>query len=223
MKKNSLLILTIICSLPFLANSQDVRLNLYTGYVFDNRFDSYYDAYNYYEGKIEGGFQWGGGIEVAMKGGSSFEAMYIRQDTKAPTTYLNGGTFNDIDYANFDLALNYIMIGGGSSLKTSNSKVEAYGKLMAGMVVAGIDNPVNGKSSSATKFAWGLKGGANIWVTESIGIKMQAQLLSAVQSVGGSFYFGTGGSGAGLSAYSSLYQFTIGGGLAIKFPTGAKK
>jgi len=41
-------------------------------------------------------------------------------------------------------------------------------------------------------------------------------LLSAVQSLGGSFYFGTGGSGAGVSAYSTMYQWGLGGGLTLK-------
>jgi hypothetical protein len=45
---------------------------------------------------------------------------------------------------------------------------------------------------------------------------LQAQLLSAVQSVGGGFFFGTGGSGAAVTANSSMYQFELGGGLVFK-------
>lgn len=221
MKKISLLSLMLLALFAMSSSAQDIRINLYTGYVFDNRFDSYYDAYNYYDGKIEGGFQWGGGLEFVIDGGVGIEAMYIRQDTKAPTTYLDGGSYNDIQFTNFDLVMNYILIGGGKNVTTANGKVEGYGKLMAGMVIANIDNPDNGNSNSFSKFAWGLKAGANLWVTPAIGIKLQAQLVSAVQSVGGSVYFGTGGTGAGLSAYSSIYQFTLGGGLAIKFPSKA--
>ena len=223
MKKISLFSLMLLALLSMSASAQDIRINLYTGYVFDNRFDSYYDAYNYYDGKIEGGFQWGGGLEFVLDGGTGIEALYIRQDTKAPTTYLDGGTYNDIQFTNFDLVMNYILIGGGKNVPLSNGKVEGYGKLMAGMVIANVDNPDNGNSTSFSKFAWGLKAGANIWVTPAIGIKMQAQLVSAVQSVGGSVYFGTGGTGAGLSAYSSIYQFTLGGGLAFKFSSKAAK
>ncbi len=54
------------------------------------------------------------------------------------------------------------------------------------------------------------------WVKEKVGIKLQAQLLSAVQSVGGGFYFGTGGSGGAVMAQSSMYQFELGGGLVFK-------
>ena len=44
---------------------------------------------------------------------------------------------------------------------------------------------------------------------------MQAGLLSAVQSVGGGVYFGTGGAGAGVSGYSTFYQWNLGGGLVF--------
>ncbi len=221
MKKITLLSLMLVALFSMSASAQDIRLNVYTGYVFDNRFDSYYDAYNYYDGKIEGGFQWGGGLEFVLKGGTGIELLYIHQDTKAPTTYLDGGAFTEVKFTDFDMALNYILIGGGKNVTNASGKVEGYGKLMAGMAVANVDNPDNGNSSSFSKFAWGLKAGANIWLSPSIGIKMQAQLLSAVQSVGGSVYFGTGGTGAGLSAYSSIYQFTLGGGLVVKFPSKA--
>ena len=48
-------------------------------------------------------------------------------------------------------------------------------------------------SNSATKFAWGLRLGANIWASEKMAIKLQGQLMSAVQGAGGGLYFGTGG------------------------------
>jgi hypothetical protein len=67
-----------------------------------------------------------------------------------------------------------------------------------------------------TKFAIGMRGGANVWVAGNIGIKVQAQLLSAVQGFGGGVYVGTGGIGFGTSTYSSIYQFGLGGGLVYR-------
>ena len=84
------------------------------------------------------------------------------------------------------------------------------------MGVFNVENPETGDFGSATKFAWGLRLGSNIWVSEKIGLKIQAQLLSATQSMGGGLYFGTGGAGAGVSTYSSYYQFNLGGGLVFK-------
>jgi hypothetical protein len=42
------------------------------------------------------------------------------------------------------------------------------------------------------------------------------QLLSIPQGAGGELYFGTGGAGAGVSTYSTMMQFALGGGLTFK-------
>jgi hypothetical protein len=67
-----------------------------------------------------------------------------------------------------------------------------------------------------TANSWGVRAGGIVWAKENVGIKLQIQLLSAVQSMGGGFYFGTGGSGVGLSAYSTVYQLSLGGGLVFR-------
>ena len=90
------------------------------------------------------------------------------------------------------------------------------------MGIFNVENPDNGKTGNATKFAWGIKAGVNIWLSDKIGLKLQGGLLSAVQSVGGGLYFGTGGAGAGVSGYSTFYQWTLGGGLIFDL-NGAKK
>jgi hypothetical protein len=190
-----------------------IRLNAYANYVFDdNHVDSYYSSTSYYDGEIHGGFQYGGGLEVMLHESYGLELTYLRLDSKAPMEYyLNGG----VQYTNFDVATNYVMIGSNKYLKM-NPKVEPYGGGMIGMAIFNIDNPDNGNSGSSTKFAWGIKAGVNIWASEKVGIKLQATLLSAVQAVGGSVYFGTGGAGAGVSGFSTFYQFALGGGLTFK-------
>lgn len=187
-----------------------LRLNGYTFYAFDDRVDSYYSNTEYFRGKIKGGFQWGGGFEYMMSPGQGIELSYLRLDTKAPLEYYNSG----IMYTDFDVATNYIMLGGNRYFPLGG-KVEPYAGLQAGVAVFNIENPSNGKSGNATKFAWGIKAGLNLWATDKVALKIQTGLLSAVQAVGGSFYFGTGGGGAGLSTYSTFYQFYIGGGLTF--------
>ena len=188
-----------------------IRLNGYATYAFDdNHVDSYYSTTSYFEGAIEGGFEYGGGLEVMLHEAYGLEFTYLRLDSKAPMEYYNNG----VDFTEFDLATNYIMIGGNRYLQV-NPKVEPYGGMMAGMAIFNVENPDNGKSTSSTKFAWGIKAGVNIWASEKVGIKMQASLLSAVQAVGGGVYFGTGGAGAGVSGFSTFYQFVLGGGLVF--------
>ena len=76
--------------------------------------------------------------------------------------------------------------------------------------------------ANTTKFAWGFRLGGNIWASPKIALKIQAQIMSATQAAGGGFYFGTGGAGAGVSTYSSIYQFGLGGGLCFALGTDKK-
>jgi hypothetical protein len=113
------------------------------------------------------------------------------------------------------------MLAFNRHMRKPGSKVEGFGGGMLGAAFINVDNPDNNTSNSATKFAWGLRLGANIWASEKVAIKLQGQLMSAVQGAGGGLYFGTGGAGAGVSTYSSMLQFGLGGGLT--FALGGSK
>ncbi|MFI5218225.1 MAG: porin family protein [Bacteroidia bacterium] len=202
---------------PPAKTGKEKRINLYGVYTFDDSFDSYYDDDSYYEGKIKGGFQYGVGLEFMVKVNYGVELLYIGQMTTAPTTYYSPGVLGGGGVSgNLDLTFNYAMLAFGRKMQKPDSPVEGYGGLMLGALFSSAKNPNNGDSNSGTRFAWGARLGANIWINEKMAIKLQGQLLSAVQSVGGSLYFGTGGAGAGASTYSSMLQFGVGGGLAFK-------
>ena len=202
------------------ASSQHTRLNGYAMYVFDDKFDSYYDNNNYYEGKFKGGFQWGVGLEYLPHPSSGIELLYLNQQTTALTTYAYPGLVG-VKTTNFDVGFNWLMLAGNRYMRKPGSKVEGFGGFMVGAAFINVDNPDNNNSNSATKFAWGFRLGANIWASEKVAIKLQGQLLSAVQGAGGGLYFGTGGGGVGVSTYSSMYQFGLGGGLT--FALGGSK
>ena len=195
--------------------SQDLEISVYGNYVFDDSFDSYYDRGAYYDGKIKGGFQWGVGVEYLAHEYTGVELVYLRQDTNSPTYYQFYDQFIP-KYTDFDLTINYIMLGGVRHYRKPNSSVEGFGGLMAGMVIANIDNLDNGNSDSTTKFSWGAKLGVTYWISSNFGIKIQAQLLSAVQAMGGGLYFSGYGVSTGINSYSTIYQFGLGGGLVYK-------
>lgn len=190
-----------------------LRLNAFTLYAFDDDVDSYYSPSSYFYGTLKGGFEWGGGLEYMMMPSQSIEFTYLRLDSDAPMTYYDYNINRDRTTA-FDVASNYIMIGSNRYFGM-NPKVEPYAGFQAGMVVFDVKDQNSDKNGNGTKFAWGLKLGMNFWATEKIGLKMQAGLLSAVQAAGGGLYFGTGGAGAGVSTYSTFYQFNLGGGLTF--------
>jgi len=217
MKKRPIQIKKIILGIFFfagitsLALAQGVHLNLYSSYVFDDNVDSYYSNTSYFNGTIKGGYSWGAGVEFLAAPTKGIELKYLHRATTAPMEYYD----MVVKHTTFDVGLNYILIGGNNYFKTGG-KVEPYAGADIGMALIYVTNPTNSKENNSTKFAWDIKIGANIWVSEKIALKLQADLLSAVQSAGGGVYFGTGGAGAGVSAYSTMYQWGLGGGLAVK-------
>lgn len=212
MKKCFLLL--VWTTLAVVVTAQKVRLNGYTNYVFDDSFDSYYDPYNYYNGKLKGGFQWGGGVEFMVKPNYCIELLYLHQSTEAPTTYQGGLGFT-VKNETFDVQLNNILLGVDGHFSKPNGRVEGYAGFFGGIAIIDIDNPATGNSGSTSEFAWLGRIGCNIWTEGKIGIKLQAQIYSVAQAVGGGFYFGTG-AGVGLSSYSTIYQFGLGGGLTFR-------
>lgn len=218
MKKALFTLFLIAVSTTLMA--QDLRLNTYGGLVFDDRVDSYFSNSSYYDGTIKGGFRGGVGLEYHIPRKAAIEIQYLRQETNAPTRYQDGGIFSgSVQLTDFNLAVNWIMINGTKYFPV-NETIEPFAGAGFGMGIFGIDNPDNGRKSNGTKLAWNVRGGTNIWFLEHVAIRVQASLFSAVQSVGGGLYFGTGGSGAGLSSYSSMFQLGFDGGLIFRIPQG---
>lgn len=190
-----------------------IRLNGYALYAFDdNSVDSYYSDNAYFDGKMLGGFEYGGGLEIMVNPAYGVEISYLRLDSEAPMRYWG---LTSEEFTTFNVAHNYILLAGTRYMQV-NPKLEPYGGFQVGMGIYDVENPDNGNTGSATKFAWGLRLGSNIWVNERVGLKIQASLLSAVQAMGGGVYFGTGGAGAGVTGFSTYYQFNLGGGLVFR-------
>jgi hypothetical protein len=214
------LLLAIAIFMVVGAKAQNMRLNGYALYAFDDRVESYYSNTSYFEGKIKGGLIWGGGLEFMVHPQYGIELSYLRMDTKAPMTYYSNQPPAGVKNSEFDVAINYLLLGG-MRYQEVKPGIELYGGLQLGAAFIGATRPANSivgeASDDATKFAWGLRGGANIFPNDGkVGLKLQLGLLSAVQGAGGSLYFGTGGAGAGISTYSTFLQFTAGGGLTFK-------
>ncbi len=212
MKKIFLLLIATI-AITTITQAQQIRLNTYAIGGFSDRVSSYYDSRNNFNGQVNGGFIWGGGFEFMAHKYYGVELMYNRMDTKAPMTYYNGSL--TVQNKTFDMGLNQIMLGFNRYFPSGNPKIEPYAGACLGLSIFDLKNPDSGGSSSYTKFGYGFRTGVNIWASKKVALKLQGQVFSAAQSVGGGFYFGTGGSGAGVSTYSTFFQFGLGGGLTF--------
>src|SRR5436190_9917732 len=83
------------------------RINVYSAYVFDDKFETVNSTTDYYRGKIIGGYQWGAGLEFLIKEQISAELMYLHQDTQAPVDYYNFGN----TARTYDVGVSYAMLG----------------------------------------------------------------------------------------------------------------
>jgi hypothetical protein len=212
MKKITLSVL--LATVAMLGYAQDVRLNVYSSYVFDDGFDAYNDANSYYTGKLKAGVQWGAGIEYLADPRYGVELLYFYKKSEAPSRF-KFGTLTTERNETLDVTQHYILISGNSHIEGHNQKVQGYGGLMLGMVISEVDVKSNGNHSSSSNFAWGGSLGCDIWMTHKIGLKLQAQILSATRASGGDLYYGYWGPVA-VPDYSTLWQFGLGGGLAFR-------
>ena len=214
MKKIFLFFLSI--GLSDVVLSQEIRINTYGGYIFKDQVNSYYTSSSFYRGQIQDGARWGGGIEYIVPEKGGLELNYLRQNTNAPTVYQDDGiSSGQLQRTNFDLQLNWLLVNGTRYFPVSE-QLEPFAGLGVGIGLFELTNPNTNNQRSTTKLAYIARGGINIWLAEKVAFRAQASLVSAVQSIGGSFYFGTGGSGTGLSTYSTMYQFGFDGGLIFR-------
>lgn len=185
------------------AQRGSVTLLTFGGFTFEDRVD-FYNGY----GKIGDGFQWGAGLEFGIDPYSAAEIYY----QQLPTSGYLVAYIGDREESG-DVNINYIMAGGTRYLPI-NDILSGFGSFDVGLAVFSPQGRAD--LSNTTKFAWGLRGGLRIMPADRFSIRIHAQLLSPVQAAGGGFYFGTGGSGVGVSTYSTIYQFNLGGSVNIR-------
>jgi hypothetical protein len=206
MKKSHVLaLLVLVCAAPVLAQPT-ITLLTFESYTFADKFETEYG-----QGKIQDGFQWGVGLEIGLAETAAVEIIY--QNIKAEAYYDGYWDQGPSQRYNGKVGINYALVGG-TKYAPLNDKIAGFGTLDLGVAWSSPDESL--ESESVTKFAIGGRLGVRITASEKISIRLHAQLLSPVQWAGGGFYFGTGGSGAGVSTGSTIYQFNLGGSLNIK-------
>ena len=201
MKKQLFFILIFWILFTVVKAQPTITLLTFESYTFADKFDTQYGS-----GKIQDGFQWGGGLEFGLAETAAVELIY--QNIKT-----------NVSYQGFDdrfsgkVGINYILLGG-TKYAPLNDKISGFGTLDLGVAWSNPDASL--ESESVTKFAIGGRLGIRISASEKVSLRLHAQLLSPVQWAGGGFYFGTGGSGAGVSTGSTIYQFNLGGSLNFR-------
>ncbi|MFL9483687.1 hypothetical protein ACI6Q2_12980 [Chitinophagaceae bacterium LWZ2-11] len=195
-----LCLLILLVSTITAVSAQKISLTGFGGYTFRDRVD----FANGYFGYLNDGGHWGASIEAINRAGRGIDLTYNQQNTTAPV-YNNFGQL--INPNNQNITISYLTLGLVEYFPV-NQVVSPYGGFGMGIGIVG-------GATSATRFAWDIKGGLKVKASRIIGIKLQAQLASIVQGGGAGFYFGTGGGGVSYATYSSVLQFGFTGGLCF--------
>jgi len=213
-----LLVISIFLIHPFyesFAQQYKGELSLLAGYQMLGSTEVY--DYNAGQANVSGDLDINDAVyySVAIGINTSRESMaeiqYIFQPTKISFDPFTAG----IPSQTFDADVHYIL-GTGYYIKQLSRTSWGYGGLSLG--AAGfVPKNTQYKLDPAWRVAFGLTLGAKFLVGKKIGIKIQAQGLFPIQWAGGSLYVGTGGSGYGVSAGTSIVQINVGGGLFYAF------
>jgi hypothetical protein len=180
-----------------------ITLMTFESYTFQDKFDTEYGT-----GQIGDGFQWGGGFEIGLSDVTAVEIIYQRLDADVYyDTYWSQGPNQRLEGT---AGINYIMAGGTRYLPL-NDKISGFGTFNMG--VGWFEPSSELETEGEARFSWGGRLGVRIMASEKVSIRLHTQLFSPVQWAGGGAYFGTGGTGAGVTTGSTIWQFNLGGSL----------
>jgi len=201
MKKGYLLTSVIVLFAITAWAQPTITLLTFESYTFSDKFDTEYGT-----GKIGEGFQWGGGLEFGLSETTAIELIYHNMKTNVFYQGFDGRYEGD-------MGINYVMLGG-TRYAPLNEKISGFGTVDLGMAWSSPEKSLN--VESATKFAVGLRLGARIMASEKVSFRLHGQVFSPVQWAGGGVFIGTGGTGAGVTTGSTIWQWNLGGSLNFR-------
>lgn len=194
--------------------SQELRINSYAAYTFDDKINLYD-----FRGNLNGGLFYGAGLEYIIPANfitNRFGLTNINSNFGLELKYQRINSLFEYPYSGSVLSTsynsNYIMAGFNHYIPFK--VFEPFYGLDLGVSVLNIK-----KSDPLVKFAWGVKLGTNIALTPTVSLRFQADLKSIVESIDPHLNIGWGGVNPSISTYSTIYQISLGGGLIFKIAT----
>jgi len=192
------------------ASAQIIEISPFAGYQIGGTLKGYYG-----DVKIDNAMSYGGRLAVGLSTTTFVEFTYLRSDTDAQYFGYSDGIGDKTP-----LSSNYIQLGGLQEMEMGI--LSPFITLAGGLAVWSPKN--SGDFSTYTQFAFSLGGGTKIWITDNIGLRIQATMLMPLVYNGAGFGcgIGTGGSSCGGGLYTRItpFQGEFSGGLIIKINPG---
>jgi hypothetical protein len=158
--------------------------------------------------KFDDNVSYGLGIDIPMDRYTQAEISWTMSPSRA---YLEAYPGTNVEFTGTDLYIHTFQ--AGVVLEPKKQKARPFGLISVG---ASLFSPTDSKYSDQWLFSFALGGGLKVDLSDRIGIRLQARLIVPVQLAGGGVYFGTGGAGVSVGAYSSIAQGDFSGGLYIR-------
>lgn len=211
--KRFLLVLGLI-SATGVVSGQKVDLQFNGGYVFDNKIESPIASDYYYFARVMGGFQYGVSCSYLFPSSIGMELSYSGQNTELPMTILSDGVV--VLNLRHNLGLHYVLGGGSYHYLTNDKLLDVSGTLLAGMLFAKLESSDKLYNANESGFAWGLKGGCSVWLSQRFALNFQAMLLTAPEIIGGEFTFGVNSNTGGKGEKTPVTQISGSGGIIFR-------
>jgi opacity protein-like surface antigen len=191
--------------------AQKLEITPYYGYMFAGKVMGYDGDLN-----VRNDGMYGLIVDIAVNPAMQIELYYSRSDTRIDFVEFRGPT-----YKLTDASVNYFQVGVLRQVKKMNNIV-MYG---VGSLGATLFSP-SGESYNEAPidyyyedwwlFSLTLGGGAKIFFSEKIGLRLEGRLMMPITWAGGGFMVGTGGSGFYLGGGSAILQGSLMAGLTFK-------
>jgi hypothetical protein len=169
--------------------------------------------------KVSDKGSYGATLGVRVREEMLVEFEWNHTDNEATFREYDGGGIPGGDPIKMPLKLNYYMLGF-NYLATYNEPLVPYGIVNVGILHTQSEGFDNVPGESNTWFTAGLGGGLRYYLSDRVGIKLQARLLLPMQFGGVGFGCGIGtgggGCGAGVSTYTNIIQGDFTGGIVLK-------
>jgi len=201
--KKFVLIPIIVLFIMSEIKAQTVEITPFTGYTFDHSFPIFGGR-----ARLGGGQTFGGMLGFRVNDFLEVETLYSFQN--GTSTARSTAIQNDVRAST---NVHYAMIGANRLFPTSPQMAFFTGA----KVGAGILSFPEGDYRDISRFTVGLNGGVKYFVSDNVGLRVQANLMMPISNVGASLWWSPGGgTQVGLNSWSSVIQFGFTGALVFR-------
>lgn len=191
-------------------SAQKFEITPFYGYMFAGKVTGYQGDLNIRNNGIYGFM-----LDISVHPAMQVELFYSRTDTRADFVEYRGPT-----YKLTDVSVNYFQIGALRHInKTKNIIIYGIGTLGATLFSPSgegyNETPIQYSYEDWWLFSLTFGGGAKIFLSKKIGIRLEGRLMMPITWAGGGFMVGTGGSGFYLGGGSAILQASLTAGLII--------